>query len=122
MSDSDNHRNPFTDDEENQDTIARLVAGATQTHRRPEATKRKRRRYPTEDRRSKMTLNLDPETIASLREITREVGARKRVSSVAQALIDYALEAYQSDRITLELRPTPIGFRFEAIEVSDNEN
>jgi hypothetical protein len=116
MSDSNNHRNPFADDEVNQTTIERLVAGAVQTHRDPEAATRRRPRYPTEDRRSKMTLNLDPETIAILRAITHDLGAGKRVSSIAQALLDYALDAYRTKQITLELRPAPIGFRFEAVE------
>jgi hypothetical protein len=121
MSDSSNHRDPFTDDPDDHETITSLVTRATQTHRKPEQSTRKRRRYPSEDERSKITLNLEPETIAELRAITREVGAKKWVSSVSQALVDYAVKAYRSGRIKLELRPTPIGFRLEAVEVEGNE-
>lgn len=122
MLDSDDQRNPFTDDEGDQDTISRLVAGAVQTHRKPqEESTRKRPRYPSEEDRSKITLDLDPDTIAAMREIARREGVGRYVSKVAQALLDYALEAYELGHIRLELRPAVIGRRLEAIGNNDSE-
>jgi LmbE family N-acetylglucosaminyl deacetylase len=120
MSDSNNNRDPFTDNPEDHATITNLVQRAVQTHRQPQASTRKR--FPSEETRSKITLDLDPDTIAALREIAREMGVKKRLSALAQALMDYALEAYQSGRIVLELRPSPIGICFEAVEANDNES
>lgn len=122
MSDSNNHRNPFTDDAADQDTIARLVAEAAQTHREPEESTRKRHRYPTEDRRSKITVDLDPDTIAQLREIAQREGVGKSVSKVVQALLDYALEAYESGDLEFELRPAATRYRLEVMRRNVNEN
>jgi hypothetical protein len=125
MSESNNHRDPFQDDPENHSVITSLVQGAVQTHRQPpEESTRKHPRYPSEDERTarKITLDLDPDTIAALRAIPQQIGAKKRLSAIAQALLDYALEAYHSGHIELQPQLGPKGICFEAIKVSNNGN
>jgi len=114
-----NDRNPFTEDAAHQDVIAGLVATATRTHREPPESTRKHPRYPSEAERVKITLDLDPETITALRAIPEHLGAKKRLSAIAQAFLDYALEAYQSGHIELQPRLTVKGISFEIKEVVD---
>jgi LmbE family N-acetylglucosaminyl deacetylase len=120
MSDSNNHRDPFTDTPEDHATITNLVQRAVQTHRQPEESTRKRKRYPTEDRRSKMTVDLDPETTAKIREIAKQ--ERVGTSAVAQGLLDYALNAYESGRLRFERRPAYARFGLAVIDIDDNES
>jgi macrodomain Ter protein organizer (MatP/YcbG family) len=120
MSESNNHRDPFKDDPDNHETITSLVQKAVQTHREPEQSTRKRRRYPTEDQRSKMTIDLDPDTIAQLREVAKREKAG--VSVTAQALLDYAMEAYESGRLKFERRPATTRFVLEPVDAEGNGN
>ncbi len=124
MSDSDNHRNPFTDDEGDQDTIARLVAGAAQTHREPQKeSTRKRPRYPSEVERTnrRISLDLEPELKEALKDLAQEIASSRKLSAVSQALIEYGLEAYRLGRI--EIRPCVRhgAVSFEAVDVESNE-
>jgi len=123
VSSDDKGRDPF-ESGENQGAIANLVAGAVHTHRQPqeEESNRKRPRYPTEDKRSKITLGLDSETCADLRRITQEMGVGKQVTLISQALIDYALKAYKSGHIVLKPQVGPGGVYFEATESNGSEN
>lgn len=126
MSDSNNNdgfKNPYTEDAENHSVITSLVQGAVQTHRQPpEESTRKRPRFPSEENRSKITLDLDAATIAALREVARREGVGRGVSKVAQALLDYALEAYESGQLRLEMRPVAFSNRLVAVDENDNQN
>jgi hypothetical protein len=123
MSESNNHRDPFKDDPDNHETITSLVQRAVQTHRQPpEESMRKRPRFPSEENRSKITLDLDADTIAALREIAQREGVGRGVSKVAQALLDYALEAYESGQLRLEMRPVAFSNRLVVVDKNDNQN
>ena len=75
--------------------------------RRPEQEngggERKRRRYPSEENRSKATYDLDGELIEALREIAVRERLGRSPSKVAQAFLAFAVEEYEEGRIQLEV-------------------
>jgi hypothetical protein len=122
MSNSTDRRNPFTETKDTQSTIQNLVNGAGDTHRRPQTTARKRALYPSEENRSKITLDLDADTIAALREIARQEGVGRSVSKLAQALLDHALDEYNAGRIQLKLHPVAVAHRLEVTSQNAPKN
>lgn len=77
---------------------------------------RKRPRYPSEDKRSKATYNLDAETIERVREIARlERFGKKQISVVAEALLNFAIEAYEAGEIHLVVTPDPDTWKAEVV-------
>ena len=70
----------------------------------PEATAgRKRPLYPSEERRTKATYDLDTAIIEALKGIAADKGLKRGQSKVAQALLSYAVDAYREGRIKLDL-------------------
>ncbi len=131
MSDSNKgFRDPFA--EEGDDVIKSLVSSASGTHRRPPEEEkpeepeddagRKRPRYPSEVKRArrKITLDLEPQTKQSLRDVAQEVAGIKHLSAVSQALIDYALQAYHTGQIEVQPKMNGTDITFEAVEMEGN--
>ena len=66
-------------------------------------TGRKRPRYPSEAKRTKATFDLDAATIEALKGIASAKGIKRGQSKVAEALLMFALDAYESGAVDLEI-------------------
>jgi len=112
MSDKQDGRNPFDQEKgQTRSVIKDLVATAADTPWQ----KKDRERFPSELTRSKITLDLQPETITTLRQMAEGLGAKKRLSAIVQALVDYALVALEEDRVELQPRVGTAGIVFELV-------
>jgi len=89
-----------------------------QEEEQEQESSRKRPRYPSEDRRvqTKITVDLRPETVVTLRQIIDSQGIG--VSKTVQALLDYALAAYESGHLRFQSQPEVV--RLEVVDDSEN--
>ena len=97
--------------------VAALMSGEAPPKEQAPEPQRKRPRYPSEARRSKATYDLDPETIAKVKEIAmRERFGKKQISVMAQALLDYAIAQYETGAMRIEMVETQEGWKPQAID------
>jgi hypothetical protein len=86
--------------------VAAFLSGNDKEEHPEAESNRKRRRYPSEEKRSKATYTLSPETVEAVREIAeQERFGLKQISVVAEALLLYSVEAYRAGRVCVEMVP-----------------
>lgn len=123
MSKSD-FQSPFADES---NPVKELVSQVMGTHRSSQVdqedaveSKRKRPRYPSEGKRiqHRVSLDLGAEVKDVLYRIVEDIADRQQLSAVSRALMEYALNAYETGQITIEPRLGKSGVYFKVIESS----
>ncbi len=124
MSDKPDGRNPFEQGEgETRSVIKGLVETAVDPRRQSQEVAKETKRYPSQINRKerRISFDFDPEVKDELKAFAAEVATSRQLSAVTQALIVYALEAYQKGRLRLEPRLDSGEIGFVVVESENNE-
>lgn len=98
--------------------ISALVGDANGETGKSPPRQRKHEAYPSETKRKgrKATYDLDPDTIAAVKDIAVQERVPRNQSKVAEALLSYAVAQYRAGRLALKVTQDGENWRLEAVE------